>query len=278
MVTANPFINPTAKAVEVVSPLVSIIIPCVGMLEYTKLCVPSVLRHSRPPFELIFLDIGSLDGTAEYLAGLKAGAWNTSIQIVRTQTDLGIKDACKDALRRVRGDYVVFLNNDTVVTQGWLHQLIALVESVPQMGLAGPMSNYAAPPQLVETVPYRVGPRKGNRLHGSTEHETLVDIDVIYEFAAKFREDRLKQWMKVENLGGFCLLLKREVLRKTEVELEKWTDLSLFDSNILSVKARQAGYELGCCRDLFIHHFGTRTFAHGAPTQTDQQHLEAPAR
>jgi len=53
--------------ISIASPqgLVSILIPCCGMLEYTKLCVPSVLRCSREPFELIFLDIGSLDGTAK---------------------------------------------------------------------------------------------------------------------------------------------------------------------------------------------------------------------
>ena len=53
--------------------LVPILIPCCGMAEYTKLCVPSVLRHAREPFELIFIDIGSLDGTADYLGGLHAG-------------------------------------------------------------------------------------------------------------------------------------------------------------------------------------------------------------
>jgi hypothetical protein len=36
--------------------LVSILIPCCGMAEYTKLCVPSILRHTREPFELIFID------------------------------------------------------------------------------------------------------------------------------------------------------------------------------------------------------------------------------
>jgi hypothetical protein len=39
--------------------------------------------------------------------------------------------------------------------------------------------------------------------------------------------------------------------------------LSLFDTDILSSKARQAGFALACCRDCFVHHFGTRTFAHG---------------
>jgi hypothetical protein len=37
-------------------------------------------------------------------------------------------------------------------------------------------------------------------------------------------------------------------------------DLGLFDTNILSAKAREAGFTLAVCRDLFIHHLGTRTF------------------
>jgi hypothetical protein len=41
---------------------------------------------------------------------------------------------------------------------------------------------------------------------------------------------------------------------------------SLFDSDILSAKAQQAGFSLAVCRDLFVHHFGTRTFAHGPAT------------
>ena len=63
----------------------SIVVPCCGMLEYTKLCVTSVLEHSREPFELVFVDVGSLDGTNEYLQGLKAGlAGRIRVEIVRT--------------------------------------------------------------------------------------------------------------------------------------------------------------------------------------------------
>ena len=61
-------------------------------------------------------------------------------------------------------------------------------------------------------------------------------------------------------------MLKREVITRIGPDLDKWTDLGLFDTDILSAKARQAGYALAVCRDLFIHHFGTRTFAHGAAT------------
>ena len=99
-----------------------------------------------------FIDIGSLDGTVEYLAGIAAAA-RVRVEAVRTPTDLGIPDAVKEAINRARGEYLVRLNNDTIVTSGWLNHLIGLVNLGPEIGMAGPMSNYAAPPQLVETVP-----------------------------------------------------------------------------------------------------------------------------
>jgi GT2 family glycosyltransferase len=60
------------------------------------------------------------------------------------------------------------------------------------------------------------------------------------------------------------LLIKRDVLDKIGPALDPWTDLSLFDTDILSAKVRQLGYSLAVCRDLFVHHYGTRTFAHSA--------------
>src|SRR5262249_44731021 len=150
-------------------------IPCCGGLEYTKLCVPSVLRHSRPPTELLFLDIGSLDGTAEYLAGIQAAS-QLRVEVVRALTDQDIGRACAQALEQAGGGFLVLLNNDGMLPAGWLNQLIALVSMSFGMGMVGPMSNYAAPPQLVETVPYRVGPKKGARLRGAAG-EWLVDTE-----------------------------------------------------------------------------------------------------
>lgn len=257
--------------------LTSILIPCCGMLEYTKLCVPSVLKHTRGPFELIFLDIGSLDGTSEYLAGIATVYPSIRVEVVRAPTDLAIKDACKEAIARARGEYVVLLNNDAVVTNGWLNQLIGLATMSPAIGAVGPMSNYAAPPQLVETVPYRVGPNKHSPLegrHGTSD--VFVDAEQVNKFAVEFREQNRGKWLESERLGGFCLLLKRETVQRIG-PLDPWTDLNLFDSDILSAKTKQAGYTLACCRDLFIHHFGTRTFAHGAPNSNELR-LESARR
>src|SRR5262249_36525088 len=108
--------------VSVLAGVVSILVPCCGQLEHTKLCVRSVLRHSRDPFELIFIDIGSLDDTAEYLQGI-ADACGVRVEVVRTLTDQGIGQAVEKALSLARGHYLVLLNNDTVVTEYWLDQL-----------------------------------------------------------------------------------------------------------------------------------------------------------
>jgi GT2 family glycosyltransferase len=261
---------PSEQPVSVLAPpgLVSILIPCVGQLEYTKLLVPSLLQHSRPPFELIFLDIGSLDGTAEYLAGLAAAASHLRLEVVRTPTDMGVPSVVGQALSLARGEFLVLLNNDCVVTAGWLNQLIALASAKQTIGMVGPMSNYAAPPQLVETVPYRLGPKKGaSKTGGAATGDFLVDVSAVHKFASEFREKHKGKWIEVERLGGFCLLLERQVLKKIEQtsSLRERTDLGLFDTDILSMKARQAGFTLACCRDLFIHHFGSRIFAHGAP-------------
>jgi O-antigen biosynthesis protein len=88
----------------------------------------------------------------------------------------------------------------------------------------------------------------------------------VQAFAQQLRNEKQGKWITVDRLGGFCLLIRRTVLDRLGSALHQWTDLSLFDSDILSSKARQAGYTLVRCSDVFIHHFGTRTFAHGAPT------------
>jgi GT2 family glycosyltransferase len=243
------------------SGLASILLPCCGQLEYTKLCVASLLKHTRKPFELIFLDCGSLDGTREYVAGIATAA-PLRVEVVRTPTDLGIGDAVQQAVKLARGDFLVLVNNDVIVTHSWLHQLVGLAQLSPAIGLVGPMSNYAPPPQLVEHVPYRIGPKKVSR-HGAAA-AWLVDTGAVDAFAQEWRNDHGNKWQEVERLGGFCLLVKREVLKRTG-HLPRPGDLGLFDTDVLCAQARQVGFSLACCKDLFVHHFGTRTFAHGAP-------------
>jgi GT2 family glycosyltransferase len=103
------------------------------------------------------------------------------------------------------------------------------------------MSNYATPPQLVEKVPYR-------------------SLEEMHGFARRWREEHRGQWFTAGKLSGFCLLMKRSVYQ-TIGGLDERFGLGFFDDDDLAVRARWAGFELAVAHDLFVHHFGSRTFA-----------------
>ncbi len=103
------------------------------------------------------------------------------------------------------------------------------------------MTNYAPPPQLIQDVPYR-------------------DLDEMRAFARRWREEHRGQWFTAPKLSGFCLLMKRAVYEAIG-GLDDQFGLGFFDDDDLAIRARRAGFELAVAHDLFVHHFGSRTFA-----------------
>ena len=334
--------------------LASIIIPCWGQLEFTRKCIPALFRQTGPNWELIVINNGSTDGTGDYLAGVQ-DASPVPVTVIANATNRGFPAAINQGLQYARGEYLVLLNNDVVVTDGWLDQLTALtnvasedkhqisnlkpqmgtggfvhrrtstksqisnlkwgpvvslhredkhqisnlkpqmgtggfvasedkhqisnlkpqmgtggfepLESHPfpgrnitvvdlapgdhqepgsvgqattRIGLVGPMSNYAAPPQLVADVPYQ-------------------DLDDMKAFARRWRDEHRGKWFTVPKLSGFCLLMKRAVYDAIG-GLDEQFGLGFFDDDDLALRARRAGFELAVAHDLFVHHFGSRTF------------------
>lgn len=239
--------------------LVSILVPCLGQLEYTSLLVPRILKHTSLPFELIFVDAGSFDGTAEYLAGL-AAATSIRIETVTTPTEQGFDEAVQEAMTRAEGEYIVLLSNDTLVTSDWLDQLTALARSSPTIGMVGPVSNYATPPQLVEeSLPYHLSLMraisKSNK--GAAHSSDILNSSGVDEFAHTWREQNRGKWMEVPRLDGFCLLIKRQVFQRVGA-LKSFPGLALLNTEEYCLRSMEAGFRLACCRDLFIHNFGSR--------------------
>jgi glycosyltransferase involved in cell wall biosynthesis len=105
--------------------LSSIIIPCWNQREFTQFCLQALFHHTRSPWELIVVDNGSTDGTAEYLAGVRDAA-AIPVTLITNARNAGFPSAVNQGLQVARGEYLVLLNNDAVVTDGWLDQLIAL--------------------------------------------------------------------------------------------------------------------------------------------------------
>ena len=108
--------------------LTTIIVPCWNEIAFTQQCIASLKSHTRPPWELIVIDNGSTDPTPTYLAGVHDMA-AVPVTIVTNTRNLGFPAAINQGLRLARGEFRVLLNNDVVVTNGWLDQLIALVNA-----------------------------------------------------------------------------------------------------------------------------------------------------
>ena len=92
------------------------------------------------------------------------------------------------------------------------------------------------------------------------ENVPYRDIDEMHRFAGAWRHRRRGQWFTAPKLSGFCLLMKRAVYEAIG-GLDERFGMGFFDDDDLAHRARQAGFELAVAHDLFVHHFGSRTFA-----------------
>ncbi|PID30478.1 MAG: hypothetical protein CR982_01090 [Candidatus Cloacimonadota bacterium] len=108
-------------------PLVSIIIPLFNNLNYTKNCINSILENTNyPNYEIVIIDNNSTDGTREYLNGLKNNL--TNVKIILNSENRGFGIANNQGAKISEGKYLLCLNNDTMVTKGWLSELLKPVE------------------------------------------------------------------------------------------------------------------------------------------------------
>lgn len=114
------------------APVASIVIPVYDQFAHTLACLRAIAAH--PPgvaHEVIVVDDGSSDETAGRLPAI------AGLHYVRRAGNGGFIAACSDGAAQARGDYLVFLNNDTVPQPGWLDALLATFETHPGTGLAG---------------------------------------------------------------------------------------------------------------------------------------------
>jgi GT2 family glycosyltransferase/glycosyltransferase involved in cell wall biosynthesis len=113
-------------------PRVSVIIPVYNNWAYTAACLHSLLMiKGKYSFEVIVVDDRSGDETAEKLEQIE-GLTN-----LRNKKNLGFVGSCNHGAQHARGEYLVLLNNDTQVTEGWLDELIDTFEREPEAGLVG---------------------------------------------------------------------------------------------------------------------------------------------
>ncbi len=114
------------------SPIVSIVIPVFNQFDYTYSCIQSIIENSRgPQYEIIVADDCSTDLT-QNIENLISG-----IRIIRNKTNLRFLRNCNSAAKEARGQYLLFLNNDTQVRENWLAPLVDLLDTHEEFGMVG---------------------------------------------------------------------------------------------------------------------------------------------
>ncbi len=214
--------------------LTSILIVTHNELPYTRLCIDSIRQHTDEPYELILVDNGSSDGTPHYLEG-QSGA-----KVIRNEGNRGFPAAANQGLRAATGRQVLLLNNDTIVTTGWLGRLLRALHGDKHIGLVGPCSNHISGEQQVEV-----------------RYDDLAQLDGFAWDWGKAHDGAVEDAVR---LVGFCLLVRREVIERIGL-LDERFGVGCFEDDDYCRRALCAGYRAVIARDAFVHHFGSRTFA-----------------
>lgn len=212
----------------------SIVIPVVNLWEYTALCLDSIAAFTDWPYEIVVVDNGSTDRTAK---GLRE---RPGVKAVRNDVNQGFAAACNQGWRAARGPYVVFLNNDTLLTPGWLRNLIVPLERDPTLALVGACTNFARGDQAIPEA-------KGLR------------PEACLQFAEKWCDAHAGELQRVDALVAFCLAARRSVLEAVG-GFDVAFGIGNYEDDDLCQRVRQAGFGCAIARDSFVYHFGRRTF------------------
>jgi GT2 family glycosyltransferase len=227
-----------APAVRDLFPKASIVIVTFNNLDLNRLNLQSVYARTEwPSFEVIVVDNNSTDGTPEYLK--QAERTFPNLQVILNDSNRGFAAANNIGLGKAKGDYLVLLNNDTVVTRGWLSTLIRHLNSDPTIGLIGPVTNNI-----------------GNEAKVDIGYAGLKEMPA---WAADFIRQHDGQVFPIPMLAMFCLAMRREVFEQVGL-LDEQFGIGMFEDDDYTHRVKLSGLQVVCASDSFVHHFGQAAF------------------
>ncbi|WP_158560653.1 glycosyltransferase [Paenibacillus contaminans] len=219
-------------------PKVSIVIVAFNRWAMTSACLESLLCNTNyPNYEIIVVNNGSTDETESGLAAMR----HPRIRTVACDSNAGFSGGNEIGCKAASGEYLVLLNNDTLVPCGWLPRLIKPLKENFEIGLVGPMSNHVGNDQALDFF-------CGNSIIGADE-AWLRDFYRYYRGGVRF----------TEMLGFFCVAMRKATYLKVG-ELDKGYGISMFEDDDYCKRVKQAGYRLAIIEDAFVFHHGSASF------------------
>ncbi|GEM_PF-321115 len=199
---------------------VEIIIPVFNQLTYTRDCLDSLRRTTKIPLSIVIVDNGSSDGTPGFLAELP------EVTVIRNHRNLGCAAAWNQGLKTGRADWAMFLNNDVLLTTGWLEGLLSAAEEM-KLDIVSPAMR-----------------------------EGLLNYEL--ESYARAFVQKAARALRPDVADGVCFMVRRRVFDAIGLFDENFR-VGVFEDTDFFHRARKAGFRLGTTGRSFIHHFGSVT-------------------
>jgi GT2 family glycosyltransferase len=219
-------------------PTASIIILTYNNLKYTRLCLESIFAKTEAPdFEVILVDNASTDDTPAYLQSF--AAQKNNVKLILNPENTGFPHGNNQGAAIAQGQYLVLLNNDTVVTEGWLSGLIRHLQD-PTVGMVGPVTNSS-----------------GNETRIAVDYQQLEEMPA---FARAYAQAHQSQSFEISMLPFHCVALRREIFDQTGLIDERFS-LGMFEDDDYAIRLQKQGLKLLCAEDVFIHHWGSASFS-----------------
>ena len=189
-------------------------------------CVRSVLDETNVHSRLIIVDNGSRNKkVASYLNSVHSNDM-VDVEKVFSEKNVGFSAGINKGLRLSDAPYVCILNNDCIVTKGWLREMIQIAKLNDSIGLVNPQSN------TFGSVP---------------------DEGASYSDHAELISDRKGRYVELGHTIGFACLIKREVLDRIGFLDETYKGVCYEDTDF-SVRASKSGFIPVVAEGAYVFH------------------------
>lgn len=232
---------------------ISIVVCVHNALEDVKICLQSIQEATSAPYELILVDDGSGDETAQFLRSFSS---SNSITLIRNDTARGYTRAANQGILASAGEFVVLLNSDTIVVDHWLDRMAACARVSDRTGVVGPLSNTASYQSIPE---YASG--------GDWAMNPLPPGISVQEMGRIVAESSGRLYPRMPLLNGFCLLVRRKVFEEIGLFDEDNFGAGYGEEDDFNLRARAAGWDLRLADDTYIYHAQSKSYSTEARLQ-----------